>query len=273
MARTAEALFQHFKEVQYADRWVKIDGERHYIVEADLLLNEDQLWDYAVERVALEAAAAAIPEEKQGLVGIRNASSQIVRWRPGKALTYAIAKNSFTPTQYPLVVTAMQQATSDWEAVCGVEFEHLAHLDGAGPGGSDASPLFWVQGVDTAGKVIAAAFFPNDPIDRRRVIIDPVFFNPGLRYSREGVLRHELGHVLGFRHEHIRSGAPPDCPSENLTYTFELTPYDPSSVMHYLCGQKKNEAVGIVTLEITDVDRAGALAVYGPPNRAFDFYD
>jgi hypothetical protein len=100
MAHTADELFQHFKEVQYADRWVKIDGKRHYIVEADLLLNEDQLWDYAVERAALEAAAA-VPEEKQGLVGIRNANNQIVRWRPGKVLTYAIAKNSFTPTQLP----------------------------------------------------------------------------------------------------------------------------------------------------------------------------
>ncbi|MBI3959818.1 MAG: hypothetical protein HY328_13490 [Chloroflexi bacterium] len=269
MARTADELFQHFKEVQYTDKWVEIDDVRYYVVEADLLLNEDQLWDYALQRAALEAAGAtAVPEEMQGLVGIRNAQNRVVRWRAGKVLTYAIFKDSFLPTQYPQVVTAMQQATGDWEAVCGVDFEHLAHLDAGGPGVSSEAPLFWVRGVNTGGQVIAAAFFPNDPPSERRVIIDPIFFSPNLSFSPEGVLRHELGHVLGFRHEHIRSGAPPDCPGENLSYTFELTPYDPTSVMHYLCGQKGNLA-----LTITAVDRAGAIAVYGPPNSAFDFHE
>ena len=269
MARTADELFQYFKEVQYVDRRVEIDGTRYYVVEADLLLNEDQLWDYAVKRAAREAAdAAPVPVEEQGLVGIRNAQNQVVRWRPGKVLTYAIFQDSFLPAQYPQVVAAMAQATGDWEAVCGVEFEHLAHLDVAGPGGSDETPLFWVRGVNTGQKLIAAAFFPDDPPSERRVIIDPIFFSPTLGFSREGVLRHELGHVLGFRHEHIRSGAPPDCKGENLDYIFELTPYDPTSVMHYLCGQK-----GDAALTITPVDRAGAMAVYGPPNSVFAFLD
>ena len=73
------------------------------------------------------------------------------------------------------------------------------------------------------------------------------------------MLRHELGHTLGFRHEHIRSEAPPACPDEPTYDTLDLTAYDPQSVMHYFCGQ-----VGSRELAITDLDRLGAQKVYGP---------
>jgi len=82
------------------------------------------------------------------------------------------------------------------------------------------------------------------------------------------VLRHELGHVIGFRHEHIRSGAPPVCPHEDTTGTINLTDYDPRSVMHYFCG-----GVGSRTLEITDIDRTGSQQVYGAPLSAFQFIE
>jgi hypothetical protein len=73
------------------------------------------------------------------------------------------------------------------------------------------------------------------------------------------VLRHELGHVLGFRHELIRSGAPAVCPKEPLWDARPLTDYDPQSVMHYFCG-----GVGSSSLRITELDRVGAQQVYGP---------
>jgi hypothetical protein len=110
------------------------------------------------------------------------------------------------------------------------------------------------------GALIAAAFFPNDPVDRRRVIIDPVYYAADLGFDRVGILRHELGHVLGFRHEHIRSQAPPLCPDEETDGVLNLTDYDPQSVMHYFCGE-----VGSRELTITELDRIGAQVVYGPP--------
>jgi hypothetical protein len=105
---------------------------------------------------------------------------------------------------------------------------------------------------------IAAAFFPNDPINRRRVLIDPSYFTT--TFNQVGVLRHELGHVLGFRHEHIRSGAPAACPDEDPGRVIDLTQYDPRSVMHYFCG-----GVGSRELAISDLDREGSQRVYGPP--------
>jgi hypothetical protein len=120
--------------------------------------------------------------------------------------------------------------------------------------------VFVVRHIDAGGQFIAAAFFPTYPPKRRRVLIDPSYFADDLGFDPVGVLRHELGHVVGFRHEHIRSGAPALCPQEDTTDTIDLTAYDPQSVMHYFCG-----GVGSRDLKITDVDRDGAQKLYGPP--------
>jgi hypothetical protein len=122
--------------------------------------------------------------------------------------------------------------------------------------------VFAVREFDASGQFIASAFFPNDPRNRRRVLIDPSFFAANLSFDRIGVLRHELGHVLGFRHEHIRSGAPPACPDEDVFGAIDLTRYDPQSVMHYFCG-----GLGTRELRITAIDRNGSRQVYGPPAR------
>ena len=126
-----------------------------------------------------------------------------------------------------------------------------------GRGGAPA-PLFTVRRLDSQGRFIAAAFFPNDPVSRRLLVIDPSFFTTS--FDKVGVLRHELGHVLGFRHEHIRSGAPAVCPGEDTTDTIDLSKYDPSSVMHYFCG-----SVGDQKLRISDLDREASQRLYGPP--------
>jgi hypothetical protein len=187
-------------------------------------------------------------------------NGKVVRWQPGLVLTYRLARETFTTDErYRKVADCVQQATQAWELTCGVKFQYRSDLDdqaGSGPAGA----IFSVREIDAGGSFIAAAFFPNDPPARRRVLIDPSFFQDDLGFDRVGVLRHELGHVLGFRHEHIRSGAPPVCPQESKDETIDLTKYDPLSVMHYFCGE-----VGSRNLKITDLDRVGAQRIYGPP--------
>lgn len=262
-----------FESLRQGLKQVVIDDETFFVAEGDTLLDEDQLGIYALnrERVrqARQAAATAafaglgtvaLAEPLQSaLLGLVQ-NGRIVRWGQGVVLSYRIVRNTFTSQQrYDLVRTNMQIATREWEETCGVKFEYREDLDsatGVGPAGA----LFAVRSIDAGGAFIAAAFFPNDPINRRRVLIDPSYFSSDLRYDRIGILRHELGHVLGFRHEHIRSNAPAACPDEPEFDTIALTDYDPQSVMHYFCGD-----VGSRDLRISRLDRVGAQQVYGPP--------
>jgi hypothetical protein len=153
----------------------------------------------------------------------------------------------------------MAAAAAAWAANCGVTFSHMTELDSTADG---RGALFTAKYVETNGRFIAAAFFPTWPPDRRTIYIDPSYFSQTLRFNKVGVLRHELGHVLGFRHEQIRTGAPPECLAESIENTFALSQYDPRSVMHYFCG-----GVGTTELELTLIDREGARALYGPPDR------
>lgn len=247
---------------------VLVDGEIFYRVEGDLLLDIDELDVYGETQKAMqtrgeaaklveEAGFVELEEHASRLVGILQ-DGKIVRWAPGTVLTYCVLRHTFPrDDRYDEVVDNMQVATADWAETCGVEFEYINSVDG-----SDSlrppEVLFPVRHISAGGAFIAASFFPTDPINRRRMLIDPSYHSTG--FNHVGVLRHELGHVLGFRHEHIRSGAPPACPDEATTGTIDLTAYDPKSVMHYFCG-----GVGSRDLAITDVDRTGSRFVYGPP--------
>lgn len=258
---------------------VNIDGTELYVAEGDTLLDEDQLWLYSLSRERAEresqtrnlvelggmAAARLLqpPSQPSGLLGMVDENGNFIRWPADTVLTYCVLKNTFAApdaqAHYQMVVDTMEAATAAWEATCNVKFEYKSNLDNS-PGVRPDGVIFPVRELNTGGAFIAAAFFPNDPIERRRVVIDPSFYPASLSFDKVGVMRHELGHVLGFRHEHIRSGAPPSCPQEELDGTIDLTRYDPQSVMHYFCGE-----LGSRELAITDLDRAGAVRLYGPP--------
>lgn len=75
-----------------------------------------------------------------------------------------------------------------------------------------------------------------------------------MSFDKTGVLRHELGHVLGYRHEHI--GNVPGCNTEGVSWE-RLTPYTPNSVMHYFCG-----GAGSFDLSLRDLDKAGHRCLY-----------
>lgn len=256
----AEPMFDKLKRTL---KKIEIDGELFYIAEGDLLIDEQQLPQYSLKRAASPPVNEA--DFRSQLIVVAE-NGKMVRWKPDTILSYCILKNTFgSQEKYELVREKMTRATWDWEAVCGVKFTHKIELDDS-PTNNPADVLFTVREIDASGRFIAAAFFPNEPRNRRRLVIDPSYYTTS--FDKVGVLRHELGHVLGFRHEQIRSGAPPVCQGEEVGEVIELTAYDPKSVMHYFCG-----GVGSLNLEITEIDKSGAQKLYGASFDAVTFYD
>lgn len=242
--------------------------ETLWIVEGDLAIEESRIASYAAERVALAEHVSADPESApRGLVAIER-DGKILRWQRGKVLDYCVWRPSFQDEdEYQAVVRAMTIATEDWSAICGVRFAHRADKD------SDeqlqfGDVLFPVVRCQGGGNTLAVAFFPDHAMKKRMVrVFDGFFrdFGPD-SFTHEGILRHELGHVLGFRHEHIRPEAPELWNPEDTSQTWNLGAYDPSSVMHYV-----RDGFGDPGLHFTDSDREGAVRVYGRPDADFRF--
>lgn len=225
-----------------------------YIVDGDLPLHS--LDDVRAYHAALTAA--------QGLSIEVNLFGDI-RWSDSQKLQLTYCVSTSFGGNYQAVVAAMAAAGADWELTTYVDFIHVPAQDGACTA-SNQSVMFDVNPGD--GKPIdgkpapwARSFFPSYGRGERNVIIHPIALAPPSPYSLTGLLRHELGHTLGFVHEHYRAeagqGSVSGCSSGQ--WLRDVTVYDSASVMHYpQCGGTQTG-----DLVLTALDRAGATAVYG----------
>jgi len=187
---------------------------------------------------------------------ILEANGQDVFWPKGKrALTYAIDKASFgSNDHYMAIVREMEIATADWVnacPACGLSFTHLAKLDTQK---AAQGATFVVRYQPDITEFVAVSFFPNDPPYKRLLRVAPSFF--AMDFSPEGVLRHELGHILGYRHEHIRDIAGCEQDVDGGAWR-PITPYTANSVMHYMCG-----GGGSFDLKLRPRDISGHIAIY-----------
>ena len=129
---------------------------------------------------------------------------------------------------YNVAVKSMGTATGAWEDAAKVNFIHVSSQDSA----CDARGsivVFDVSPVNVGGQYLARVFFPNSSRRSRNVLIDNSAFSPTAP-GLDGILRHALGHTIGFRHEHTHpeTGA---CNEDNQWRT--RTAYDSSSAMPY----------------------------------------
>ena len=238
---------------------VEASGERPSFeaFRAEAFQDESGVWVYDGDLPASdEEDLRALYEElfpRGGALIVQQVSGRDRVWSSTEKhqLTYCVS--TAFGARYGEVLAATQQAADDWMAVADVSFQHVPEEDGRCDA-SNPRVLFDVRPSSTT-RYLARAFFPGFPRAQRNVLVSSTAF--GSSFTLVGVLRHELGHVLGFLHEHIR---PPgtSCP-EGGRYR-ELTPYDPNSAMHYpQCGGSN------FRLELSTLDAAGASAVYGAP--------
>lgn len=172
--------------------------------------------------------------------------------KEAQSLTYCIS-NNFGKNKEK-IVSALKNASEDWMATANVKYIYLPQQD-AKCDQSNANVVFDVRPV-SGQPYLARSFFPHTPRISRNVLIN----STSLTYddvALTGFLRHELGHTLGFRHEHISKKSSGLCPEDG---TFNpLTEYDQLSVMHYpQCGGKNI----ITNMIISTLDEEGAKLVY-----------
>ncbi|RPI85419.1 MAG: hypothetical protein EHM42_06735 [Planctomycetaceae bacterium] len=232
------------------------DGRRFYIVERDIQLEESELLSYAERLLAVEPPAPA-EDNPYGLVAA-TIDGKPMRWKVGTVLRWSVDAKSFPKKPMVEQVAKLARAASgDWNAAATSAKLKISFAEAE----SGQSPVFRFQFENFSDpNLYAVAFFPNDPAFKRVVRVGPTMLKTGAQFDPVGVLRHELGHVLGFRHEHIRPEAPRHIESwvVGTIGAQVLTNYDPRSLMHY----PMTPGYGTTDFRLTDRDKEGLAALY-----------
>jgi len=233
--------FQEFEAATFRESETGI-----YIVDGDTPVDDIKKLEEFYEKYVQQGAL--IVHQQGGVDAKWNATQK-------KQLTYCVSTTF--GSRHSTAVAAMDAATAAWEQVTDVKYTHVTAEDGS-CNATNQNVLFDVRPTSGSG-YLARAFFPNDSRSNRNILIDNTAFTTSGNPTIVGILRHELGHTLGFRHEHTRPEAGTCFEDNNWR---PLTPYDSKSVMHYpQCNGK-----GDRTLSLTDKDIQGAVILYGEPN-------
>ena len=259
-AKTAAAQWEGKTFEEFLATVYKEPGEGgKYIVNGDIAIaNIKQLEEFfkAMKSGAGQTAGGKLIVSKDKLiVNAEGGRDTVWNAETKRNLTYCVS-SSFGLRQAQ-VVADMEAATGAWEQSSNVDFRHVAGEDGNCTA-TNANVVFDVRPTDVNGQYLARAFFPNEPRRDRNVLIDETSFDldPDEKLTLVGILRHELGHTLGWRHEHTR---PESGKCFEDTNWRPLSDYDRFSVMHY----PQCNGGGDWSLDLTDMDRIGSACIYG----------
>ncbi|QSQ12257.1 ricin-type beta-trefoil lectin domain protein [Myxococcus landrumensis] len=230
-------------------------------------------------------------ERSRLLVEHHNGQRSVWSTAQKRQLTYCVSQSNFG-TYYTQVVNDVNAAAQKWEAAAGVNFKHLSQFDTdcTADRVANGDVLFMVRKFYDASKceddlglcefiedpdhkgpggsllpaLIAYAFPPHATADWRVLGLSSENISGGKYLEVKKSLIHELGHILGFRHEHLRIPQTANLCEETDMSWESLTAYDPDSVMNYggSCGGNRNRT------NLSALDQAGAQALYGHGTRA-----
>lgn len=258
LARLAEEARRSQAEMgfeAFRDQTLYLPDTGKFYVNGDTPIRNEKLLREFWEQNVRSAPPLSVGETPEFTVLHVGGLDQIWGAADRRNLSYCVS-TAFGP-RHPLVVGDMQAAAASWEAVADLDFVYVPAQDGNCTA-DNPNVLFDVRPVDAGGEFLAAAFFPNDPRPDRSVVIDPSSFqlDPNQALTLRGVLRHELGHVIGGRHEHTRPEAGTCFEDQDWR---GVTDYDAFSVMHY----PQCNGQGDWSLTLTDQDKSGVACLYG----------
>jgi hypothetical protein len=246
-----------------------VDGERIYLVEWDIPIRESKLYEYYVSHF-VDTAKSTVDLLSDGVTDNL--------WTTPQELTITYCVSTSFGANHTRMRDEMARATMAWTRVAAVRFIYVSSADS---NCVDSNPAVEIPVQPTTFLAGACAPFPNQdgephcsPAGRALIINIAAVENwatspqaDGTTYvnlTTESTLRHELGHVLGLRHEHIRVAHPGNifvCDDGGETNYRTLTVYEKGSVMHYpWC-----DGVPTTHQTVTIGDGWGASRLYGPP--------
>lgn len=229
-----------------------VDGA--YIVEGDIGLYDD----------ADLATYYASHDQPGALIVNKTDEGADDRWDDDQKMNLTYCVSQSFGEHYDEVVAAVASAASAWEQATAVHFVYQEDQDASCNAENDQVVFEVEPAVGTMYN--AKSFFPSYVKKGHHellVDLDNALHAPPKTLT--GIMRHELGHVLGFRHEHVRPESNGAC-VEGRTWR-ALTPYDARSVMHYVA-RSRCKGLNEGDYALTPLDKEGAVSLYGPADQA-----
>ncbi|KAF2014385.1 zincin [Aaosphaeria arxii CBS 175.79] len=174
------------------------------------------------------------------MVGLDN---ECPRWSPGSVIRWSAWRQGFkTDEDAAFAADHLNMAAEKWNSLnIGVTFEWV-------PLAKDATFVLCHGG--SHGGALAQAFFPNANDLNYLLVYNPAFSLKGWKENMWKVFTHELGHVLGLRHEFAMDINPQTRAVFETEKAVQLGDRNPNSVMVY--GRKPPE------IQQSDIDSTKA---------------